>query len=86
MHKIEVSDDVLDIVHIVHAIESGKDDLQEERDETYKACERLSEAVKAMLDNLDIDGTCQICEMGFNFHSTDCAIHAVNVALDRIDY
>jgi hypothetical protein len=46
----------------------------------------LRDAVSDLLLSLDIDGTCQLCEMSYHFHSTDCVIHPVNNALDRMEY
>lgn len=90
MHDVKVSDDVLDIVMILNAFETEKNDAlklaEEELTETYGANKALRDAVETLLESLDIDGTCQLCEVGFNFHSNDCAIHPVNNALDRIDY
>lgn len=45
----------------------------------------LCDAVKKLLEALDIDGTCQVCEQSFKFHAVWCPLHEVHIALDKVE-
>lgn len=53
--------------------------------EAMEAGEALAEAIQTLLTGLDIEGTCQLCEMPYYFHAANCLIHDVNNALDRME-
>jgi hypothetical protein len=47
--------------------------------------EDLIKAIEKLLSALDIDGTCQVCEMSYYFHANSCPVKDVNNHLNRIE-
>lgn len=45
----------------------------------------LCDATKKLLQALDTDETCGVCEQTFKFHAFWCPVHEVNLALDKVE-
>jgi hypothetical protein len=65
------------------AFDSAYDEMENDPDNPVPALTELFEAIERVLDTFDNDGTCSICDTPFNFHTNDCPLHEVHIAMDR---
>jgi len=45
---------------------------------------KLLEAIDNLLTDLNMDGTCLVCEGNFFFHKVECPVHDVNIAWSNL--